>query len=69
MIGPIVAMPVSESGFRHPALSINGRETVFPVSMPIGSYLEAEEDGSLHPLRQGRLGDLRADARRPRASA
>ena len=46
-IGPVVALPVREDGFSTPALSINGSELSFPVTMPAGSYLEVDSDSAV----------------------
>ena len=40
IIGPIKAMPMVACTLKNPAVTINGKTTVFPVEMESGSYME-----------------------------
>jgi len=45
VLGPIVALPVQPAELKNPAITVNGRTLVLPVTMKSGDFLEIEPSG------------------------
>ncbi len=71
LVSPIQSLPTRAVELVHPALEVNGRRVVFPVSLTSGQYLEWEgpEGGVLYDERGELLQRFRLDAELPLLAA